>query len=70
MSNSRALSVDKTPLQMSLTAHLCTLLLQFGKVVYYDTSDQRTNERNPYYTAAYNAVEVCCLAVHHASACH
>ena len=30
---------------------------QFGKVVSSDSSYARTNERNPYYTAAYNAVD-------------
>ena len=31
--------------------------MQFGKVVTSDSSSARTNERNPYYQAAYAAVD-------------
>ena len=31
--------------------------MQFGKVVSSDTSSARINERNPYYQAAYAAVD-------------
>ena len=45
-------------LQINRSCGVCAAAPQFGKVVYYDTSEQRTDVRNPYYIAAYNAVEV------------
>jgi hypothetical protein len=35
----------------------CSYPVQFGKVVTSDSSSARTNERNPYYQAAYAAVD-------------
>ena len=35
----------------------CACRVQFGKVVSADSSSARTSERNPHFTAAYDAVD-------------